>query len=51
MIVCEQHGADWLPFKDHLVTRSSNMPGQTGVSIEVIWYREGKRGKHQANLF
>jgi site-specific DNA-adenine methylase len=40
VIVCENTGADWLPF-EHLATiRGTNHPSRTGISHEAMWYRE-----------
>jgi hypothetical protein len=36
VIVCENEGANWLPFKT-LYTTSNNWNGDTKQSIEVIW--------------
>ncbi len=39
IIACEQKGADWLPFKNHLVTKTMSTPGRDGYSNEVYYYR------------
>jgi site-specific DNA-adenine methylase len=37
VIVCENAGADWLPFRDFHVARGTNGKNRTGVSKEAIW--------------
>lgn len=47
VIVCEQHGADWLPFKSLGIFRASSSPKGKTYSHEVIWTNEDEqeRGK------
>jgi site-specific DNA-adenine methylase len=37
VIVCEQEGADWLPFKPHVTIKGNGNPFRSGKSKEVIW--------------
>lgn len=38
IIVCEEHGADWLPFKEHGVKKATSGRGRLGVCKEVVWH-------------
>jgi len=37
VIVCENAGADWLPFQSFATIKASSMSRKSGVSQEVIW--------------
>jgi len=39
VIVCENSGADWLPFQDFRTIKGSPGAHRSGVSKEVLWYR------------
>lgn len=36
-IVCEQAGADWLPFSEHMIAKGTEGSGRSGRSAEVVW--------------
>jgi hypothetical protein len=40
VIVCENEGADWLPFQTFRTIKGTEGKGRTGVSHEVIWTNE-----------
>ena len=40
VIVCENEGAVWLPFKSFRTIKGSEGEHRTGISLEAIWYRE-----------
>lgn len=37
VIVCENHGADWLPFQPFQVSKGTPGASRTGMSKEVVW--------------
>lgn len=37
VVVCEQEGADWLPFREFATIKATTGPKRTGISKEVIW--------------
>lgn len=39
VLVCENTGADWLPFTPFLTTAGTNGSRRTGRSAEVLWHR------------
>ena len=39
VIVCEQAGADWLPFAHMMTAKTTDGPKRDGVSREVIWIK------------
>lgn len=41
VIVCENYGADWLPFERFVDAKANSSQGKAKVSKEAIWYREG----------
>jgi hypothetical protein len=40
VIVCENAGARWLPFRDFATFRAVRRPGRTTRSVEVVWTRD-----------
>lgn len=44
VIVCENEGAAWLPFENFRATKGSHGKHRTGVSHEVIYYKEQQNG-------
>ena len=44
VIVCENQGAKWLPFRFHKTISATNHPSRAGVSHEAIWYQENQEG-------
>ena len=42
VLVCENTGADWLPFEHWRDCRANNSDGANKVSREAIWYRSGE---------
>lgn len=40
VMVCENDGADWLPFRHFMAAKATAGKGRTGVSVEVIWTNE-----------
>ena len=49
-IVCENAGADWLPFVPFYTARGTEGRGRSGISREVIWHRSDEPPV-QASLF
>lgn len=43
VIVCENEGADWLPFRIHAVAKATHGAARAGVSKEVVWTRDCAR--------
>ena len=41
VIVCENVGADWLPFRPFLVAKGTEGKRRTGRSVEAIWTQDG----------
>ena len=41
VVVCENVGADWLPFMPFMVAKATAGRGRVGVSKEAIWTNEG----------
>lgn len=40
VVVCEQHGADWLPFVPHCTAKATHGRKRAGVVREVVWTRD-----------
>ncbi len=41
VMVCENAGADWLPFVPLTTIKGTSGKGRTGKSVEVVWPGEG----------